>query len=321
MSSHSRPGGVRIGRRHRKDSVSNLAFSARYLRRSREIYRRYLESKPWLNQLYSDFLDTGRRRKIVDAGCGLGDFTRFLARISNGNARVLGIDSSEKSIRTAIADTKREGLLQISYKVGDVYKLPLEDGYADLTCCRTLLMHLKDPLAAVKEMARVTRTNGSVVAVERGKMVAYYDPNDEPYSTLAQQEYESWVEGIRRLEGKEFWIGEKLPGIFQKAGLSSIKAEVHADAWLNTDPRRRLKDVKCQLRFDYSIFKERRRRDRKYLLAGGMSNEKITSYFKRFESRTNAFLGDDQKLRADPSFYGDSFILVSGTKGKPEAHC
>jgi len=91
--------------------------------------------------------------------------------------------------------------------------------------------------------------------------------------------------------------------------------EIQANAWLNTDPRRRLKDVKAHLRFDYSIFKERRRRDRKYLLAGGMSNEKITSYFNRLESRTKAFLTDDQKLRTDPSFYGDSFIIVSGTKG------
>jgi len=295
--------------------VSNLAFSVRYLRRSREIYRRYLELKPWVNQLYSDFRDIRQRQKIVDVGCGLGDFTRFLARISNGNANVLGIDSNEKSIRTAIADTMKEGLFQVSYKVGDVYKLPLDDGYADLTCCRTLLMHLKEPLAAIKEMARVTRTNGSIVAVERGKMVAYYDPNDEHYSTIAEQEYESFVNGIRRLEGKEFWIGERLPGIFQKAGLSNIKAEIQADAWLNTDPRRRLKDVKAHLRFDYSIFKERRRRDRKYLLAGGMSNEKITSYFNRLESRTKAFLTDDQKLRTDPSFYGDSFIIVSGTKG------
>lgn len=315
MSSHSRSGRARIGRRHRKDSVSNLAFSVRYLRRSREIYRRYLESKSWVNQLYSDFLDIRQRQKIVDVGCGLGDFTRFLARISNGNANVLGIDSNEKSIRTAIADTMKEGLFQVSYKVGDVYKLPLDDGYADLTCCRTLLMHLKEPLAAIKEMARVTRTNGSIVAVERGKMVAYYDPNDEHYSTIAEQEYESFVKGIRRLEGKEFWIGERLPGIFQKAGLSNIKAEIQADAWLNTDPRRRLKDVKAQLRFDYSIFKEGRRRDRKYLLAGGMSSEKIKSYFNRLESRTKAFLEDDQKLRTDPSFYGDSFILVSGTKG------
>jgi len=295
--------------------VSKLAFRVSYLRRSREIYRRYLESKPWLNELYTSFLDIKPGQKIVDIGCGPGDFTRQLARLSNQKATILGIDSNEKSIRAAITDTKKARLSRcVSYKVGDVYKIPLEDGYADLTCCRTLLMHLTEPLKAVKEMARVTRTGGSVVVLEGGKMRAFYDPDDEEYSMLAERAYEAWVNGIRKLEGKEFKIGEKLPGILQKAGLSEIKAEVQADAWLHSDPRRRLSDVKAELRFDYSLFKERRRKDRKYLLAGGMSNSQITSYFNRLEARTKALISDDKTLRNDASVYAATFFLVAGTK-------
>jgi len=202
----------------------------------------------------------------------------------------------------------------VSYELGDVYKIPLENGYADLTCCRTLLMHLTEPLKAVKEMARVTRTGGSVVVLEGGKMGAFYDSNDEEYSMLAERAYEAWINGIRKLEGKEFKIGEKLPGIFQKAGLSEIKAEIQADAWLHSDPRRRLSDVKAELRFDYSLFKERRRKDRKYLLAGGMSNSQITSYFNRLEARTKALISDDKTLRNDASVYAATFFLVAGTK-------
>ncbi len=295
--------------------MSKLAFRVSYLRRSREIYRRYLESKPWLNELYTSFLDIKPGQKIVDIGCGPGDFTRQLARLSNQKATILGIDSNEKSIRAATTDTKKARLSQcVSYELGDVYKIPLEDGYADLTCCRTLLMHLTEPLKAVKEMARVTRTGGSVVALEGGKMGAFYDSNDEEYSMLAERAYEAWINGIRKLEGKEFKIGEKLPGIFQKAGLSGIKAEVQADPWLYSDPRRRLSDVKAELRFDYSLFRERRRKDRKYLLAGGMSNNQITSYFNRLEARTKALISDDKRLRNDASVYAATFFLVAGTK-------
>jgi ubiquinone/menaquinone biosynthesis C-methylase UbiE len=295
--------------------VSKLAFRVSYLRRSREIYRRYVESKPWLNQLYASFLNIKSGQKIVDVGCGPGDFTRQLARLSNQKAIALGIDSNEKSIQAATTDTKKARLSQsVSYKLGDVYKIPLEDGYADLTCCRTLLMHLTEPLKAVKEMARVTKTGGSVSALEGGKMGTFYDPEDEAYSKLAERAQEAWLDGIRKLEGKEFRIGEKLPGIFQKAGLSDIKAEVQADAWLYSDPRRRLSDVKAELRFDYSIFKERRRKDRKYLLAGGMSNARITSYFNRLEARTKELLSSDVKLRNDASFYVATFFLVSGVK-------
>ncbi len=315
MSSLKNPVRARIKRRRPKDSVSKLAFRVSYLRRSREIYRRYLESKPWLNELYTSFLNIKPGQKIVDIGCGPGDFTRQLARLSNQRATILGIDSNEKSIRAAITDTKKARLSRcVSYKVGDVYKIPLEDGYADLTCCRTLLMHLTEPLKAVKEMARVTRTGGSVVVLEGGKMRAFYDPDDEEYSMLAERAYEAWVNGIRKLEGKEFKIGEKLPGILQKAGLSEIKAEFQADAWLHSDPRRRLSDVKAELRFDYSLFKERRRKDRKYLLAGGMSNSQITSYFNRLEARTKALISDDKTLRNDASVYAATFFLVAGTK-------
>ena len=315
MSSLSNPVRARVRRHRTKDSVSRLAFRVSYLRRSREIYRRYLESKPWLNQLYSSFLNIKPGQKIVDVGCGPGDFTRQLARLSNQKASVLGIDSNEKSIQAATTDTKKARLSQsVSYKLGDVYKIPLEDGYADLTCCRTLLMHLTEPLKAVKEMVRVTKTGGSVVALEGGKMGAFHDPDDEEYSKLAERAHDAWVNGIRKLEGKEFKIGEKLPGIFQKAGLSNIKAEVQADAWLYSDPRRRLSDVKAELRFDYSVFKERRRKDRKYLLAGGLSNATITSYFNRLEDRTEALMSDDEKLRRDASLYAATFFLVSGVK-------
>ena len=315
MSSLRVPVRAQVRRRRAKDSVSKLAFRVSYLRRSREIYRRYLESKPWLNELYTSFLNIKPGQKIVDVGCGPGDFTRQLARLSKQKATILGIDSNEKSIRAATTDTKKARLSQcVSYELGDVYKIPLEDGYADLTCCRTLLMHLTEPLKAVKEMARVTRTGGSVVALEGGKMGAFYDSNDGEYSMLAERAYEAWVNGIRKLEGKEFKIGEKLPGIFREAGLSGIKAEVQADAWLYSDPRRRLSDVKAELRFDYSLFRERRRKDRKYLLAGGMSNDQITSYFNRLEARTEQLLSSDMKLRNDSSLYAGTFFLVAGVK-------
>ncbi len=298
--------------------MSNLAFRVRYLRRSRELYRRYLESKPWVKQLYSSFFNIRRGQQIVEVGCGTGDFTRYLAEISHGRARILGIDSNEKSVTAAIADSRKARLSRVtSYRTGDVYKIPLDDGYADLACCRTLLMHLPDPLRAIREMARITTIGGSVVAVEGGRMVSFYDPDDEDYSKLAEQAYSAWVDGIKKLEGKEFKIGEKLPGIFRKAGLSSIRAEIQADAWLYSDPRRKLSDIRADLRFEYSIFKERRRKDRKYLLAGGLSNKWITSYFNRLEGRTKDKLrAKDDQLRNDASFYGATFILVSGTKSR-----
>src|SRR2546427_12782914 len=93
-----------------KDSISNLAFRVGYLRRSRDLYRRYLESKPWVEHLYTSFFDIKPGQRLVDVGCGTGDFTRYLTRISHARSRILGIDSNEKSIVAAVEDTKKASL-------------------------------------------------------------------------------------------------------------------------------------------------------------------------------------------------------------------
>ena len=299
----------------RNRSVSAQAFRVRYLRRSRELYRRFLEEKPWIAQLYRHFLELRRGLKIVDVGCGTGDFTRYLVRLCSGPCIAIGVDNKQQSLRAAEEDTKKEGLSeQISYKLGDVLRIPIEDCYSDLTCCRTLLMHLQNPRRAVSEMARITKPSGLVAAIEDGRMVSFLDPRDEDYTELSYEANQAWLRSIQRLEGKEFKIGERLPSIFQEAGLYEIRSEIHADAWLYCDPRRRLHDIKAQLQFEYSLSRENRGRDGKYLLAGGLSRAKISRYYRMHDRRVRELLSDDKKLRTDTSFYGATFVLVTGRR-------
>lgn len=306
---------ARVRNHDSKGNQSKYWYGVKYLRKSRAIFRRYNETKPWLDQLYGTFLNIRPRMTIVDVGCGTGDFTRYLASLSKGKNTIVGIDSSEKGLAAAAADTRKNRFSKmISYKAGDVFNIPLDNEYADLTCCRSLLIHLTDPLKAVKEMARVTKVRGSVAAVEGGKLSAIVDPNDETYSELSEQWEDAWGEGVRKLDGKGFRIGERIPGIFHAAGLTDIKAEVQADAWLYSDPRRRLTDVKEQLRFDLSLVKARSRIDRKYLIAGGMTPTRIDAYNKQTFDKLKALLSDDNRLRNDPTLYVASRFLVSGTR-------
>lgn len=298
-----------------KNSISKMAFRVGYLRKSRQVHRHMMDTKPWLSQLYTSFLGIRPGLRIVDVGCGPGDFTRYIAKLSKGKARVLGIDANKKAIQAAIVDTKKAGLSRsITFEVGDVYDIPVEDRFADLTCCRSLLIHLTDPVRAVREMARITKVGGTVAAVETGRMGAFYDPENEKFSRLSERADDAIINGIRKLEGKEIRIGERLPGLFQKAGLSEIKAEIQSDAWLNSDPRRDFKDVKTDVRFQYEIFKERREKDRMYYEAGGMTNAQINAYNRIFDVRTRALLKDDRKLRSDSTFAAVTRILVSGVK-------
>lgn len=287
------------------------------MRRSRKLWNRYLNSKPWVNQLYQSFLDIRPGQEIVDIGCGPGDFTRYLAGLSDGKSKILGIDSNPKSIKAGITDTKKARLSHVvSFKLGDAYRIPLDDDYADLTTCRTLLMHLDDPLKAVREMTRITKLGGHVVAVEQGKMGVYYDPNDKRFSRLSDQVWEAQLRGIRKLEGKEFRIGEKLPGIFQEAGLVNMKVEIQNNVYLASDTRQSLNDLKQELQFYLAFFKERMEKDRKYIVAGGLSIAKILEYNKGYLAKIEALLADDQKLRRDPTIATDALYIVSGMKPK-----
>ncbi len=301
----------------KSNGISSVSFRVRYLRRSRELYRRYLESKPWVKQLYTQLLGLGPRMNIVDVGCGTGDFTRYIANLAPTSCRLIGIDNREASLKAADSETRKGGLARrVSFRKGDAYSIPIETGFADLTCCRTLLMHLQDPLRAVREMVRIAKPGGLVAALEGGRMNSFYDPGDESYNELARRASDAWLQGIRKLDRKEFRIGEKLPSIFQKAGLTGIMAEVQGDAWLDCDPRRKLRDVKEQLKFEYAISKETRKLDRRYLNAGGMSRREVNDYFYRYEARTKRLLSDDNRLRNSTAFYGAAFIITTGRKAK-----
>lgn len=265
--------------------------------------------------MYKTFLDIRPGQKIVDVGCGPGDFTRYLGRLSQSRARILGIDSNPKSIKAAIDDTRKAHLSHsITYKLGDVYNLPVGENYADLTCCRTLLMHLTDHVRAVKEMTRITKPGGSVAAIEQGNLWSYYDPNDERFSQLEYEFYDALLKGIRKLEDKDFAIGKRLPDIFQKAGLTMIKSEVQTDTYLTSDPRLSLNNTQAQLRFSLAKFKERMDRDSKYAIAGGLPKKKVTKYNSDYVSKIERLLSDDELLRTDPTFSANGIFIVSGMK-------
>ncbi len=295
--------------------ISARAFKVRYLRRSREIYRRLIQTRPWVSQFYKSFLKLRPGIRIVEVGCGTGDLTRYLAELVGAECSIVGVDMRTASLKTAAAETKKAGLSgKISYRKGYADDIPVEEGYADLTCCRTLLMHLTEPLKAVKEMIRVTRKGGTVAAIERSGMHSFYDPANEGLIRLGEKMYAAYLNGVRKLEGKDFAIGEKLPTLFVEAGLKQVRAEAQADAWLNCDARRRPDDVKDELRFDYEMFRERRSLDRKILKAGGASISEVTRYFRLYEARMRKLLGSNEKLRNDTSLYSAAWTIVTGQK-------
>ena len=264
--------------------------------------------------MHSTFLGLKSGMKIVDVGCGTGDFTRYLASLVPGKHQIIGVDLRANNIRSAEKQTKKEGIRGITFRKGDAYNIPVEDDWADLVCCRTLLMHLTDPTKAVHEMSRVTKKRGAVAAIEPGRFQSFYIPYDERLSKLANKLGLAYIDGIRKREGKNFDIGGRLPTVFRQAGLRDVAAEVQADTYLTSDPRRKLEDVRDELGFYLALFKETRKLDSVAMQAGGASKREVTQYNQWYEKWTKDLLGDNEKLRNDTVFSAGGFVLVIGRK-------
>jgi SAM-dependent methyltransferase len=92
---------------------------------------------------------------VLEVGCGPGQLAERMAR--ELDARVVGLDQSERMVEL----TQRRGVEAI---VGDVQDLPFRDGIFDCAVAAWMLYHAQDLDLALRELRRVVRSDGRVVA-------------------------------------------------------------------------------------------------------------------------------------------------------------
>jgi 2-polyprenyl-3-methyl-5-hydroxy-6-metoxy-1,4-benzoquinol methylase len=100
-----------------------------------------------------------RGKKILDAGCGGGFYSLWLAE---RGAEVLGIDASKRMIRIAKEKASRK-MLDAEFSIGDITDLGVEDGVFDVVLSTLVLMEVGRLNKAVSELVRVARKEGDIV--------------------------------------------------------------------------------------------------------------------------------------------------------------
>jgi ubiquinone/menaquinone biosynthesis C-methylase UbiE len=101
--------------------------------------------------------------RLLDAGCGRGDFSRALTERHRSLDEVVGCDFLDELVALATAATG--GTPRLRFVQGDVTALPFAPGAFDVTVCLNVLHHVRgDRLSvALGELARVT---GRLLLVE-----------------------------------------------------------------------------------------------------------------------------------------------------------
>jgi ubiquinone/menaquinone biosynthesis C-methylase UbiE/DNA-binding transcriptional ArsR family regulator len=148
----------------------------------------------------------------ADLGAGEGLVSQLLAHRAR---QVWCIDNSPRMVEVGTELAKKNGLANLSYKLGDIENVPLPDKSVDLVILSQALHHAQHPQAAVNEAFRILRPNGQVLIL---------DLNEHAF------------EKARELYA-DVWLGFKessLHGFLKKAGFT--KVEVTAVAREATEP-------------------------------------------------------------------------------------
>jgi SAM-dependent methyltransferase len=99
-------------------------------------------------------------KRILDAGCGNGRYTKFLFRRADPDALVTAFDLSQRMLKRA---RRRLNRAEVSHVAADLTRLPYGDGCFDAVVCGWVLEHLPDPRPGLSELARVLRPGGKLL--------------------------------------------------------------------------------------------------------------------------------------------------------------
>jgi SAM-dependent methyltransferase len=157
---------------------------------------------------------------VLDAGCGPGTDTFELEKLVGPSGRVVGVDSSEAMIAAA-HDRANARDSQAEFILADICSLELPDETFDLARCVLLLLHLKEPAAALTEMVRLLRPGGRIVCIDVDHQMDALDATDTALAERILRNRFAQLQNPR--------MGRQLRGLFIASGLEEVQVEVITD--------------------------------------------------------------------------------------------
>ena len=156
-------------------------------------------------------------QNILDVACGIGFDVIELAKLFPLTT-FFGVDLSAGFLD--IARSRAVVLPNVCFLKGNSEALPFPDGHFDGVRIDRSLQHMKKPHAAIREMVRVTRPDGRIVATEP----------DWGTFVLFNGEFDISASLARQFRGsfRNPCIGRKLGVLFKECGIRNLQCVIHA---------------------------------------------------------------------------------------------
>jgi SAM-dependent methyltransferase len=154
---------------------------------------------------------------VLEAGCGVGAQTVFLAR-NNPQAQITSIDVSEESLDSAKKRMAAEGRKNVFFRRADIFDLPFPKENFDHVFLCFVLEHLRDPVRALTSLKNALKPGGTITVIEGDHGSAYFHPD----SPDARRAIRCLVE-IQAAIGGNSLIGRRLYPLLKEAGFREVR--------------------------------------------------------------------------------------------------
>lgn len=185
----------------------------------------YLDEATRLSLTYKrrtyDLLNIQEGAVLLEAGCGTGDDARALASRVGATGRVVGVDFSDAMVAEARRRSADLGQ-PVEFHVADLHNLDFADDTFDACRIDRVLMHVADPARVIRELARVTKPGGLVLAFDVDWDSLVVDAPDREVTRAIRAHFCDTA--IRN-----GWIGRQLPRLLREAGLVDVQIEPYPE--------------------------------------------------------------------------------------------